>query len=53
MFFRNIERAEHYDAIIKDLPHEKVVDLKVSSSESHLLKASRGVIVNEEFYPTR
>ena len=43
VFFRDIERAKHYDAIIKDLPCEKIEEL-VSKSKSHLLKVSRGEI---------
>ena len=42
-FFRDIERAKYYDAIIKDLPCEKIEEL-VSKSKSHLLKVSRGEI---------
>ena len=45
MFFRNIERAKHHDAIIKDLPCEKIGEL-VSKSESHLLKVSRDEIAD-------
>ena len=40
VFFRDIETAKHYDAIIKDLPREKTEEL-LSKSKSHLLKASR------------
>ena len=27
VFFRDIEKAKHYDAIIKDLPCEKIEEL--------------------------
>ena len=43
VFFRYIERAKHHDAIVKDLPCEKIEEL-VSKSKSHLLKLSRGEI---------
>ena len=45
MFFRDIERSKHYDAIIKDLQYEEIGEL-VSKSESHLLKVSRGEIAD-------
>ena len=43
VFLRDTERAKHYDAIIKDLPCEKIEEL-VSKSKSHLLKGSRSEI---------
>ena len=43
VFFRDIERAKHYDAITKDLPCEKIEEL-VSKSKIHLLKVSRSEI---------
>ena len=43
VFFRDIERAKHYDAITKYLPFEKIEEL-VSKSKSYLLKVSRGEI---------
>ena len=45
VFFRDIEIAKHYDAIIKDLPREKIEEL-LSKSKSHLLKASRSEIAD-------
>ena len=45
MFFRDIERAKHYDTIIKDFPCEKIEEL-VSKSKSYLLKVSRGEILD-------
>ena len=43
VFFRDIERVKHDDAIIKDLPYEKIEEL-VSKYKSDLLKVSRGEI---------
>lgn len=37
VFFRDIERAKQYDAIINDLPYGKIGEL-VSQSGTHLLK---------------
>ena len=45
VFFRDIETAKHYDAIIKDLLREKIEEL-LSKSKSHLLKASRSQIAD-------
>ena len=45
VFFRDIERAKYADAIINDLPCEKIGEL-VSKSESRLLKVSQGEIAN-------
>ena len=45
VFFRDMERAKHYDPIINDLSCEKIGEL-VSKSGSHLLKVSRGEIAD-------
>ena len=44
-FFRDIERAKYYDAIINDLPFKKNGGL-VSKYEGHMLKVSRGEIAD-------